>query len=139
MRIGNVYRPVIFGCRADERLCEVAARMVEKKVGSLAVLEGDQVTGIITERDLAAALAASADPTSVNAAAYASTEVKTAGLEEDSRDAGCWRRAFATYPWTGKDAWSAWCRCVICSPWRPGHRRCREVLCGESAAAGACF
>ena len=60
--------------------------MVEKKVGSLAVLEGDQVTGIITERDLAAALAASADPTSVNAAAYASTEVKTAGLEEDSRD-----------------------------------------------------
>ena len=86
MRIGNVYRPVIFGCRADERLCEVAARMVEKKVGSLAVLEGDQVTGIITERDLAAALAASADPTSVNAAAYASTEVKTAGLEEDSRD-----------------------------------------------------
>ncbi|MEV0970839.1 CBS domain-containing protein [Microtetraspora glauca] len=86
MRIGNVYRPVVFGCRADERLSEVARRMVEKKVGALAVLEGDQVTGIITERDLVAAMALFIDPASVNAAACAPTEVKTAGLEEDSRE-----------------------------------------------------
>ncbi|WP_433424891.1 CBS domain-containing protein [Microtetraspora malaysiensis] len=86
MRIGNVYRPMIFGCRADERLPEVARQMVDKKVGALAVLDGDEVAGIITERDLVAAMATFTDPSSVNAATCAKTEVKTAGLDEDSRE-----------------------------------------------------
>ena len=87
MRIRNVYRPTIIGCRADEELSEVARRMVEKEVGALAVLEdGDQVTGIITERDLVRALAGNSDPNSMKAIACATTKVQTAHIDDDSRD-----------------------------------------------------
>nr|BFE38371.1 CBS domain-containing protein [Actinomadura rugatobispora] len=86
MLISNVYRPMVFGCQAGERLPEVARRMVEKKVGALAVLDGERVGGLITERDLVEALAASADPASVEASAYASTQIRTAALDEDSRE-----------------------------------------------------
>ncbi|GIH70713.1 CBS domain-containing protein [Sphaerimonospora thailandensis] len=86
MRISNVYRPMIFGCQADERLPQVARRMTERNVGALAVLEGEQVTGVITERDLAEAMATCRDPVTVTAAAFASTELRTARLDEDTRD-----------------------------------------------------
>jgi CBS domain-containing protein len=86
MHIGNVYRPMVFGCQADERLPEVARRMVEKNVGALAVLDGDRVTGVITERDIVAAIATSDDPASMNASACASTEIQTTNLDEDTRE-----------------------------------------------------
>jgi CBS domain-containing protein len=86
MRIANVYRPTVFGCRSDERLQAIAGRMVEKQVGALAVLDGEQVTGIITERDLVRALASGADPASTPAIDCASTQVYTAQVEEDSRE-----------------------------------------------------
>ncbi|GAA4069836.1 MULTISPECIES: CBS domain-containing protein [Actinomadura] len=84
MLISNVYRPMIFNCQAVERLAEAARRMEEHKVGALAVLDGERVAGIITERDLVRALASSADPASERVAAYASTQIKTASLGEDS-------------------------------------------------------
>lgn len=86
MLIRNVYRTAIFGCRGDEPLTEVARRMVDKDVGSLAVLDGERLAGLITERDLARALAASPDPGSETAAGHAATQIRTASLEEDSRD-----------------------------------------------------
>ncbi|MEU8307336.1 CBS domain-containing protein [Actinomadura sp. NPDC048955] len=86
MRVSNVYRPTVFTCRADEPLGDVARQMIEREVGALAVLDGERVTGIITERDLAGALAFSADPASQEAAGYASTRVETAALDEDARD-----------------------------------------------------
>ncbi|SDR13525.1 cyclic nucleotide-binding/CBS domain-containing protein [Thermostaphylospora chromogena] len=86
MRIGNIYRPAIFGCRADERLPEVARRMADKEVGALAVVEDNRVVGVITERDLVRAMAERPDPETVRVAEYATTRVETAGLAEDSRD-----------------------------------------------------
>lgn len=86
MRIDNVYRPLILGCRAHLPLREVARQMVENKVGALAVLAENRVVGIITERDLATALAESRDPDATTAQACASAEVKTAELGEDSRE-----------------------------------------------------
>ncbi|MEV0665855.1 cyclic nucleotide-binding/CBS domain-containing protein [Actinomadura luteofluorescens] len=86
MRVSNVYRPTVFTCRADEPLADVARRMIEREVGALAVLDGERVAGIITERDLAGALASSPDPASQEAAGYASTRVETAALDEDARD-----------------------------------------------------
>lgn len=83
MLVSNVYRPMVFGCRADERLAEVAHWMMDNEIGALAVIDGEQVLGIITERDLVGALATSSEPASQPAAAYASTQIKTAGLQED--------------------------------------------------------
>ncbi|MFF5260930.1 cyclic nucleotide-binding/CBS domain-containing protein [Actinomadura viridis] len=86
MLIGNVYRPMVLSCQAHESLVAVARRMVERKVGALAVLDGDRVAGIITERDLVGALAGAADPAAEKVAAYASLHLRTAGLDEDSQE-----------------------------------------------------
>jgi CBS domain-containing protein len=85
MLISNVYRPGVLGCQAEDRLDQVARKMMEDDVGALAVLDGERVVGIITERDLVGALALTADPAS-RATAYASTRLKTAALDEDSRE-----------------------------------------------------
>lgn len=86
MLISNLYRPTVLGCQASERLHEVAQRMTEENVGALAVFGSDRIIGIITERDLVRALAEEYAPSAQNAAAYASTEIETAGLDEDSRE-----------------------------------------------------
>ncbi|WP_141576757.1 cyclic nucleotide-binding/CBS domain-containing protein [Actinomadura sp. WMMA1423] len=86
MLVSNVYRPTVFVCRAEEPLADIAQRMIDKKVGALAVLDGERVAGIITERDLTAALATSPDPASETAAGYASTQVKTAAMDEDAAE-----------------------------------------------------
>ena len=41
-----------------DRLTEVAQRMVERDVGAVLVMEGDSLTGILTERDVLRAVAA---------------------------------------------------------------------------------
>ena len=46
---------------ADVTLHKAAIRMVEERVGSLAVLEGDVLAGIITERDVLRAAAGGVD------------------------------------------------------------------------------
>jgi signal-transduction protein with cAMP-binding, CBS, and nucleotidyltransferase domain len=85
MRIGNVYRPGVIGCRAGDRLSQVARRMTEESVGALAVLDGDRVTGIITERDLVTAMADSDEPGAAEVSAYATGHVQTARMDEDSQ------------------------------------------------------
>ena len=86
MRIANVYRPLVFGCPASEKLPGVARLMTEKNIGALAVLDEDRVTGVITERDLVTALATSADPGEMSAGTCASSDIKTATLDEDTRE-----------------------------------------------------
>ncbi|MEV4104507.1 CBS domain-containing protein [Nonomuraea sp. NPDC049649] len=86
MDIANVYRPMVFGCQADEKLPDVARRMTEKNVGALAVLDDGQITGLITERDIVRALATAEDPASVRAGEYASTYMRVAALHEDTHE-----------------------------------------------------
>ena len=44
--------------RPDDRLRDVAQRMVERDVGAVLVTEGSRLTGILTERDVLRAVAA---------------------------------------------------------------------------------
>jgi len=46
---------------ADATLGEAAARMVERAVGAVVVLEGERITAILTERDVLKAVAAAKD------------------------------------------------------------------------------
>jgi CBS domain-containing protein len=46
---------------ADATLGEAAARMVERGVGAVVVLEGDRIAAILTERDVMKAVAAGQD------------------------------------------------------------------------------
>jgi CBS domain-containing protein len=43
---------------ADERLVDAAKRMAERSVGAVVVFEGDDLAGILTERDVLNAVAA---------------------------------------------------------------------------------
>lgn len=86
MRIGNIYRPAIFGCRADERLPEVARRMADKEVGALAVVEDNRVVGVITERDLVRAMAERPDRRRCVSRSTPPPGWRPRALAEDSRD-----------------------------------------------------
>lgn len=84
MKIGNIYRPGVHSCDIDDLLPTAAARMQDSDVGALAVVEDGTLAGIITERDLVAALASEDDPTTITAGDYMTTDVLTAAEEEDS-------------------------------------------------------
>jgi CBS domain-containing protein len=86
MRVDEVYRPGALTCDAAEPVPEVARKMVEAHVGALAVLDGDLLVGMISERDVVRAVAEHADLPRAAAGSFASTHVQTASLEDDTAD-----------------------------------------------------
>jgi CBS domain-containing protein len=85
MKVEYLYVPDVLSARPDERLVDVARRMTEAGVGALAVLDLDgSLLAIISERDLARALADRADPAVASVADYASYHVCVASVDEDS-------------------------------------------------------
>ena len=62
MKVSDLQHHELFTAQADESLDVAADRMNWHQVGALPVLEGQHLVGIITERDLTAALAEGADP-----------------------------------------------------------------------------
>jgi CBS domain-containing protein len=62
MKVSDLQHHELFTAQADEGLDVAADRMSWHQVGALPVLEGQQLVGIITERDVTAAMAEGADP-----------------------------------------------------------------------------
>jgi CBS domain-containing protein len=58
--------------------------MVKEDTGSIAIVSDWQLRGVISERDLVRALAHEADPGASSVMDYATTELVTAALDEDS-------------------------------------------------------
>ncbi|HEX6262038.1 MAG TPA: CBS domain-containing protein, partial [Actinomycetota bacterium] len=63
---------------------DAAGRMQYQEIGSLAVLEHGKLVGILTERDLARALADGVDPAETPVAAYMTEEPVTVTPEADA-------------------------------------------------------
>ncbi len=61
MRISDVMTPAVVSDRSDDTLAQAARRMWEQQTGSLLVVDGDDLRGIITERDILRAVAEGAD------------------------------------------------------------------------------
>jgi CBS domain-containing protein len=61
MKVSDLRPHELFTAQADETLEVAADRMSWHQVGALPVLEGQRLVGIVTERDLTAALAEGAD------------------------------------------------------------------------------
>jgi CBS domain-containing protein len=61
MKVSDLHQHELFTAQADETLEVAADRMSWHQVGALPVLEGQRLVGIVTERDLTAALAEGAD------------------------------------------------------------------------------
>lgn len=89
MKIEHLYVPDIHSCHLHDPLADAAARMQRAGVGALAVVDdrGDLVA-IISERDLAHALADRVDPDAVRVSEYATDSVTLASADEDSAQVG---------------------------------------------------
>jgi CBS domain-containing protein len=62
MKVSDLHQRELFTAQTDESLDVAADRMSWHQVGALPVLEGLRLVGIITERDITAAMAEGADP-----------------------------------------------------------------------------
>ena len=57
MRVGDLMRTDVLAVGPEDRLADAALRMATQGVGALAVLEGEALIGIVSERDLVRAMA----------------------------------------------------------------------------------
>ena len=74
----------------EATLSQAADRMMDEDVDCLAVVEGRSVAGILTERDLVAALAADADPAEQTVSAWMTDAPDTVPPNLTVREAATW-------------------------------------------------
>jgi CBS domain-containing protein len=84
MSVNTTSRPELLTVDLHDSLAVAAHRMEQAQVGALAVVAGERLVGIITERDMVRAIARETDPAGVSVAAYSSGP-QTAGVQEPSR------------------------------------------------------
>jgi CBS domain-containing protein len=77
----------LFTAQAQETLEEAADRLSWRQVGALPVFEGQQLVGILTERDLTVALADGADPARTPVSDYMTTAPTVLGPDSELAEA----------------------------------------------------
>ena len=87
MKVSDLQHHELYTAQADESLDEAADRMSWHQVGALPVLEGQHLVGIITERDLTAALAEGADPVLTPVSDYMTQAPEVLGPDSEFADA----------------------------------------------------
>ena len=87
MNVSEMAHHELFTAQAEETLDEAADRMSWHQVGALPVLDGQRLVGIITERDLTAALAEGADPAATPVADYMTPAPEVLRPDSDLADA----------------------------------------------------
>jgi CBS domain-containing protein len=87
VNVSDMAHHQLFTAQAEETLDEAADRMSWHQVGALPVLEGQRLVGIISERDLTAALAEGADPAATPVADYMTPAPEVLRPDSDLADA----------------------------------------------------
>ena len=87
MKVSDLQQHELYTAQADESLDEAADRMSWHQVGALPVLEGQHLVGIITERDLTAALAEGDDPVLTPVSDYMTAAPEVLGPDSEFADA----------------------------------------------------
>jgi CBS domain-containing protein len=87
VRVADVMTRVRIGERAEAPLRAAAARMWREQTGSLVVLDGDRLLGIITERDILRAAAEGVDLAATPVSAVMTADVLTVDRDESLSDA----------------------------------------------------
>jgi CBS domain-containing protein len=88
MRVSELMQPEVWQTYPEESLADAAARMRDHGVGSLVVLDGEELTGILTERDLLWAMADGAPPNVTSVATYMSAPPIVVSPDADVVEAG---------------------------------------------------
>ena len=79
--VDDIYHPGAITTAADDSLEQVAARLQDKDISALVILDGDRLAGIITERDIARAVADRRDLAGGTAGEYMTWGPATVELE----------------------------------------------------------
>jgi len=87
MKVESIYHPRVVTVRADERLAAAAARMQDSQVRSLIVTDGSGFAGILTEHDLARAVADGVEAGLVTVDEYMTEQPATITLDTDVHEA----------------------------------------------------
>jgi CBS domain-containing protein len=83
MRVSELMQPEVWQTFPEESLADAAIRMRDHGVGSLVVLDGDELAGILTERDLLRAMADDAVPRVTPVSRYMSAPAVVAPVDTD--------------------------------------------------------
>ena len=87
MKVSDLQHQELFTAQADESLEVAADRMSWHQVGALPVLEGQRLVGIVTERDITAAMAEGADPVITPVSDYMTPAPKVLRPDNELADA----------------------------------------------------
>jgi CBS domain-containing protein len=79
--VDDIYRPGAITAAADDSLEQAAARLQDKDVSALVILDGYRLAGIITERDIVRAVADRRDLADCTAADYMTSQPATVDLQ----------------------------------------------------------
>jgi len=87
MKVSEIMTKATVTDAADDSLAEAAARMWNAQTGSLLVMDGENMLGIVTERDLLRAVANGLDPKQVPLKDVMRTDVVTCGPQTTLKEA----------------------------------------------------
>jgi CBS domain-containing protein len=87
MKVEAIYHPRVMTVQADDPLEVAAERMQDSQVRSLVVVERGRLRGILTEHDIARAVADGVDPGATSVWEYMTQDPATVTLDTDVRDA----------------------------------------------------
>ncbi|HEY5649974.1 MAG TPA: CBS domain-containing protein [Acidimicrobiia bacterium] len=90
MEIRNLVAGETVACGRDVTLADIAALMISEDVGSVAVVDGSTLLGIVTERDLVRALAAGTDTDEATAREWMTVDPDVADPDLSVEDAARW-------------------------------------------------
>jgi CBS domain-containing protein len=87
MKVSDLHQQRLFSAEAEETLDEAADRMRWHAIGALPVFDGHRLVGIITERDLTAAIADGVDPATTPVGSYMTPAPAVLGPESELGEA----------------------------------------------------
>jgi CBS domain-containing protein len=99
--VDDIYRPGAIIAAADDNLEQTAARLEDKDISALVIMDGDRLAGIITERDIVRAVADRRDLADATAGEYMTSTPATVEWTPrwQTSPAPCWPTVSATCRW----------------------------------------
>ena len=92
--VDDIYRPGAITAAADDSLEQTAARLEDKNISALVIMDGDRLGGIITERDIVRAVADRRDLADATAGEYMTSTPATVALDTPLADVARTRLAY---------------------------------------------
>lgn len=87
MKVSDIMTPAAVTDAADDTLAEAAAKMWQQQTGSLLVMEGDRLLGIVTERDVLRVVGQGNDPKAASLRDVMTTDPVTVTPDTTIKDA----------------------------------------------------